>query len=121
MKIWRTSMGLVTEGREDDRRRAGRLRTEGTESSLGHVVDMSAGGMRVVRKGGLPVEVGERFRVDLQVDQEILAIDVEVRRVRKMGRRKFEFGLQFIHLDDQMKQRLGRLARMAATSPRAMW
>jgi hypothetical protein len=121
MKIWRTSMGTTTQGMEDDRRRFGRLRTEGTQSSLGQVVDISGGGMRVLRKGAMPVREGERFRVDLQVDQEVLEIDVEVRRVRKMGRRKYEFGLQFLNLGEAERFRLVRLARMAATSPRALW
>lgn len=121
MKIWRTSMGAVTQGTEDDRRKFGRLRTEGTDSSMGQVVDISAGGMRVVRKGALPVHEGERFRVDLQVDQEVMEIAVEVRRVRKMGRRRFEFGLQFIDLADDTRRRLAKLARMAASSPRSMW
>ncbi len=67
------------------------------------------------------MQEGERFRVDLQVDKEIMEIDVEVRRIRKMGRRKFEFGLQFINLTDANRGRLAKLARMAATSPRSMW
>ena len=114
-------MGSVTHETEDERRKFGRLRTEGTDSSMGQVVDISAGGMRVVRKGALPVQEGERFRVDLQVDKEIMEIAVEVRRIRKTGRRQFEFGLQFVNLAEDTRRRLVKLARMAATSPRSMW
>lgn len=121
MKIWRTSLKETPEDVIDNRRRHGRLKTEGTESSLGSVMDMSASGMRVHRKGALPVAEGEKFRVDVQIDKEIMAIDVVVRRVRKLGRRKFEFGLEFINLSDEDRTRLGRLARIAATSARAMW
>jgi c-di-GMP-binding flagellar brake protein YcgR len=121
MKIWRTSMGTVTEGVQDDRRKFGRLRTEGTQSSMGQVVDISGGGMRVIRKGAIPVKEGERFRIDLQVDKEVLELDVQVRRITKLGRRKFEFGLEFINLSDENRGHLIRLARMAATSPRALW
>lgn len=121
MKIWRTSMSATSQGVQDNRRRHGRLKTEGTESSLGSVVDMSASGMRVHRRGALPVAEGEKFRVDVQIDKEIMSIDVIVRRVRKLGRRKFEFGLEFIHLSDEDRIRLGRLARIATTSARAMW
>lgn len=108
-------------GIEDNRRRHGRLKTEGTLSSMGEVVDISASGMRVQRKGALPIAEGEKFRVDVRIDQEVMAIDVMVRRVRKMGRRKFEFGLEFINLSNADRARLGRLARIAATSARAMW
>lgn len=121
MKIWRTSLGSTAEDVEDNRRRHGRLKTEGTESSLGSVVDMSASGMRVHRKGALPVAEGEKFRVDVQIDKEIMAVDVVVRRIRKLGRRKFEFGLEFINMSDEDRNRLARLARIAATSARAMW
>lgn len=121
MKIWRTSLKDPTESVIDNRRRHGRLKTEGTESSLGSVVDMSASGMRVHRKGALPVAEGEKFRVDVQIDKEVMAIDVIVRRVRKLGRRKFEFGLEFINLSDEDRGRLARLARIAATSARTMW
>jgi len=121
MKIWRTSLGKTAEDVAENRRRHGRLKTEGTESSMGSVVDMSASGMRVHRKGTLPVHEGEKFRIDVQIDKEIMAIDVMVRRVRKLGRRKFEFGLEFINMSDENRNRLARLARIAATSARAMW
>ena len=121
MKIWRTSLKDTPETAINNRRRHGRLKTEGTESSLGSVVDMSASGMRVHRKGALPVHEGEKFRIDVQIDKEVMAIDVIVRRVRKLGRRKFEFGLEFINMSDQDQIKLARLARIAATSARAMW
>ncbi|MEM9882411.1 MAG: PilZ domain-containing protein [Planctomycetota bacterium] len=121
MKIWRTNMSSPVEGQGIDHRRHGRLKTEGTESSLGQVVDISASGMRVRRKGGLPVKQGEKFRVDVQVDKEVMAVDVAVRRVYKIGRRKFEFGVEFINLSEADRVRLVRLARIAATSARAMW
>ncbi|MEM1107884.1 MAG: PilZ domain-containing protein [Planctomycetota bacterium] len=121
MKIWRTSLGTTPEGVTQNRRRHGRLKTEGTESSLGSVTDISASGMRVCRKGALPVAEGEKFRIDVQIDKEVMALDVVVRRVRKLGRRKFEFGLEFINMSDEQQSRLARLARIAATSARAMW
>ncbi|MEM9418732.1 MAG: PilZ domain-containing protein [Planctomycetota bacterium] len=121
MKIWRTSMKDTPEAPEHNRRRHGRLKTEGTESSLGSVVDISASGMRIHRKGAIPVQEGEKFRIDVQIDKEIMAIDVIVRRIRKLGRRKFEFGIEFINMSDEDRMRLTRLARIAATSARAMW
>ncbi|MEM8737225.1 MAG: PilZ domain-containing protein [Planctomycetota bacterium] len=121
MKIWRPSLATTPEGHTDNRRRHGRLKTEGTQSSLGEVVDMSASGMRVVRKGAMPIHQDEKFRVDIQIDKEIMAVDVHVRRIRKLGRRKFEYGLEFINLNDSDRSRLARLARIAATCARAMW
>ncbi len=121
MKIWRTSLAETPEARGDERRRHGRLKTADTESTLGQVVDISASGMRIVRKGSLPVQQGEKFRIDITIDQEVLAVDVVIRRVTKMGRRKFEFGIEFINLDDTGRRQLAYLARTAATSARAMW
>ncbi|MEO1236414.1 MAG: PilZ domain-containing protein [Planctomycetota bacterium] len=121
MKVWRPNLAVTPESRGEDRRRHGRLKTEGTQSSLGEVVDISASGMRVVRKGALPVREGEKFRVDLQIEQQIMPIDVEVRRVSKLGRRKFEFGLEFINLGEDERRRLISLARTASTSARTMW
>jgi len=121
MKIWRPNMSETFEGCEQERRRHGRLKTEGTQSSLGQVVDISASGMKVVRKGALPVAEGESFRIDLEVEKEILSLDVTVRRVRKLGRRKFELGLEFVNLEDETRSKLCRLARIAASCARAMW
>ena len=121
MKIFRPNLANDPESAAQERRRYGRLKTEGTESSMGQVLDISAGGMRVVRKGALPVHEGEKFRVDLQVDKEIIELDVHVRRVRKLGRRKFEFGLEFINLGDEDRMKLIRLARSASNGARAMW
>lgn len=121
MKTWRTNLESTPESTGDERRKFGRLKTDGTDSSMGQVLDISAGGMRVVRKGALPVHEGEKFRVDLQVDKEVIELDVLVCRVRKLGRRKFEFGLEFINLADEDRSRLIRLARTAAQGARAMW
>ena len=108
-------------GGDDNRRRHGRLKTEGTLSSLGEVVDISASGMRVVRKGTMPVAEGEMFRIELQIDKQVLPVDVQVRRIRKLGRRKMEFGLEFINLSDENRMNITRLARIAAQGARALW
>ena len=121
MKIWRTSLASTSEDVANNRRRHGRLKTEDTECSLGHVVDISGSGMRVERKGALPVKVGDKFRIDLQIASDMLELAVAVRRVQKMGRRKFEYGLEFVGLDDRTKLRLANLARTAATAARSMW
>jgi len=66
MDFWRQT---ESSDPDDNRRRHGRLKTEGTLSSLGDVVDISASGMRVVRKGSMPVTEGEMFRIELQIDR----------------------------------------------------
>lgn len=119
-------MTTASEARESERRRHGRLKTEGTESSLGQVMDISGSGMRIVRKGSLPVKIGESFRIDLKIvcednGETILPVDVTVRRIQKLGRRKFDIGVEFLNLTDENRSRLTRLARIASNSARAMW
>lgn len=121
MKIWRVSLAGTPETAAQERRRHGRLRTEGTQCSLGEVLDISASGMRIARKGAMPVEVGESFRIDIMIDKDVFSLDVTVRRIIKTGRRKFEYGVEFCNLTDEARRELAYLARIAATSPRAMW
>lgn len=89
-------------------------------------MDISGSGMRIVRKGSMPVKLGESFRMDLKIvcedtGETILPIDVVVRRIQKIGRRKYDVGVEFIKLSDEDRMRLTRLARIASTSARAMW
>ena len=118
MDFWRQTETPAT---DDNRRRHGRLKTEGTLSSLGEVVDISASGMRVIRKGSMPVTEGEAFRIELQIDKQVLPVDVAVRRIRKIGRRKTEFGVEFINLSEEDRMNITRLARIAAQGARALW
>ena len=120
MQVWRTTLSGTTVSQERENRRHGRLRTEGAASSLGTVLDLSASGMKVFRKGVPPVQEGETFRIEVRTDCEALPVNVIVRRITKVGRRRFEYGLEFIEMTDADRARLTRFARIAASASRAI-
>ncbi|MEM1446369.1 MAG: PilZ domain-containing protein [Planctomycetota bacterium] len=99
---------------EVNQRRAGRIVAEDAKCSLGKIVDMSAGGVCVQRKGAAPVRVGSQFMLDLQIAGRVLRAPVEVMRIQKIGWRSFEYGLKFGDWPDEVRAEFGRLVRMTA-------
>jgi hypothetical protein len=120
MMTWRAAISPDPDAQGKERRRHGRLAAEGADSSLGMVKDLSGSGMRVLRKGAAPVKEGETFRLDLQLVQEVMQVTVVVRRISRIGRRKYEYGVEFVDMTDAERQRLARLARIAACQSQAL-
>jgi len=100
--------------RESDRRRHGRIRTEEVTCSIGDVVDLSASGMRVERKGRQVIHEGETITLTLKYDQYALPIKAEVVRLEKVGFRRYVLGMQFEELSDEIKAKLTHMARIAS-------
>lgn len=117
---WTRTLGMnvstprETQPGEVNQRRAGRIVAEDAACSLGTIVDMSAGGMCVQRKGAAPVRVGSQFMLDLQLAGRVLRAPVEVMRIQKIGWRTFEYGLKFGNWPDDIRAEFGRLVRMAS-------
>lgn len=90
----------------DERRLHGRLPQELLQSSLGPVLDLSMGGMRVqcakAPKGWVDVEL-----LDLEGHVTVRA---EVMWVRKLGFRKYEVGLNFPHVPADVAKQLTRVS-----------
>ncbi len=94
-----------------DRRRHGRLKQQQLRSSIGPVVDLSAGGMRVISdrrlKGELTIvlhhEVGLEF-----------SVQVRVKWRKRIGFRQHMIGLEFFNLtpnDTSQLARIGMIGR----------
>ncbi len=116
---WRTTATGEPEPRETrpgelNHRLAGRLAADDAESSLGKVMDISATGLRVRRRGAAPVRVGSVFMMDLHAAGRTLRAPVEVVRIQKVGWRTFDYGLKFGDLPDDVRAEFGRFARMAS-------
>ncbi|MEM8782778.1 MAG: PilZ domain-containing protein [Planctomycetota bacterium] len=117
---WTRTLGMLNpeprpaQPGEVNQRRAGRIVAEDAACSLGKIVDMSAGGVCVQRKGAAPVRVGSTFMLDLQIAGRILRAPVEVMRIQKIGWRTFEYGLKFGDWPDDVRAEFGRLVRMTA-------
>ncbi len=91
---------------DDERRAHGRLPQELLQSSVGPVLDLSMGGMRVhctkPPKGSVTVEL-------LDVEGPV-TLRAEVMWVRKLGFRKYEVGLGFPHVPSEVAKQLSRVS-----------
>ncbi len=106
---------VLTAPRDSDRRRHGRIQTEAVTCSMGDVVDMSASGVKVRRKGRRAVQLGDSFTITLKYGQFALPVDVRVVRLQKIGFRRYIFGLEFLEVNEHIRAKLAQLACVAAT------
>ncbi len=90
----------------DERRAHGRLPQELLQSSVGPVLDLSMGGMRVhckkPPKGSIDVEL-------LDVEGPV-TVHAEVMWVRRLGFRKYDVGLNFPHVPSDVAKQLTRVS-----------
>jgi len=94
-------------GRRDGRRLAGRLLQDGLDCNLGPVLDLSAGGLRVLskrpREGELTVHL-DGFDLTLKLQAKVVW-------TTRHGFRRHEVGLELLHVDEEMAQILSRISR----------
>jgi PAS domain-containing protein len=90
----------------DGRRSHGRLAQESVRSSLGTVLDLSLGGMRV-RCTKVP---NDEVDIKLWDAEESIELRGELCWSRRTGFGKHEAGFKFIDPDDEVSGKLGRLA-----------
>lgn len=95
-------------GRRSGRRLPGRLPQEGLYCNLGAVVDLSAGGMRVLAKrphhGELTVCV-DGFDMSLRLQANVVWCEHH-------GLRCYEMGLKFLYVAEEMGRVLSRISQM---------
>jgi len=92
------------------RRRTGRRLQESLSSNLGPVLDLSAGGARILshrdREGDQTVE--------LFSNSGTFSLEGKVVWHRKLGFRKHEIGVEFTDVDEDAAQKLSDIARAHA-------
>lgn len=93
-------------GPRDGRRVPARLPQDSLECDLGPVLDLSAGGMRVLATRPVNGEI----RVSLRGDHLDLKIRCSVAWIRKLGFRRHEIGLTFLDVDGEVSTILSRIA-----------
>jgi c-di-GMP-binding flagellar brake protein YcgR len=108
----RNANPLPTEGRDDEHRRHGRLRTELLRCRFGEVVDISASGMRVLVKGKCPLQQDMELGTELVCEDLKLMVKVRVAWVRKDGFRKHQVGMTFVDLTPSLEAAIRKLAQM---------
>lgn len=80
------------------------------DSDLGTVVDLSSVGMRVASKGKPNLQVGQSGRIKIRSGQGALSVTGRVVWIRRKGLRKFEMGIEFIHVKKSLTTALSQLA-----------
>lgn len=100
----------------DERRRHGRFRVRGVNTSVGKVLDISASGMRLQTRSCLAGRVGRTIRIVIEADC-VPPFEVEARIVwgRKLGMFRHECGVCFERLDYAANQALATIVSASAT------
>ena len=99
-----------------ENRRHGRLRCEETRCCIGTVLNLSASGMLVKYRGRLIVENGQELALTVRHDshESDVTVKAHVKRIERVGFRKYHYGLEFIDITDEQKKKLVDLARVAS-------
>src|SRR5262245_19487678 len=95
-------------GTREGRRAPGRVSQEQLGSSLGPVLDLSTGGMRVLAIRPPPPE--ESLVVRLLSGTVCLDLTCRVAWSRRLGFRRFEVGLSFADVDSEVARILSRIS-----------
>lgn len=105
-------------GPDSPARRFGRIRVSGASASLGRILDISAGGMRVGSRSMAPgPRVGATLPVQIDVgDQEWMGVTCRVAWVRSTGVMKREIGLEFVGIEDEVKRSLLAMAHTSGSA-----
>jgi len=93
-------------GSREGRRIPGRLPQEQLVSSLGPVLDLSAGGMRVLSTRPL---LGMRD-IGLRGGDFSVKLSTKVAWSRRLGFRRHEIGLTFLDVDEELASMLSRIS-----------
>lgn len=100
----------------NEKRRSPRRRNQAATTHFGEVFDLSAGGMKVFRKGAKLIEVGEEFTVELQCEHLSMELIVCVVHRECVGFRRHVYGVEFVGLDAGLTKRIEGLI-VAACEP----
>lgn len=106
LRVWFTARLDAPPPGADERRAGVRLLQESLMCSLGHVLDLSIGGMRIRASRALEGE----HEVELKDAEEPLALKAQVAWCHRMGFRKYQVGLLFLDTTPEQRQHLTRLA-----------
>lgn len=94
-----------------DRRTSGRLRCQDITTSLGHVLDISAGGMRVLSRRKPWIGVGSPYQCTVHTPLGTFTAETRIARVERRGIGRFEIGLSIENATPEVRQTLNLIAR----------
>lgn len=94
----------------DPRRRADRFQPENVRCPLGEVIDLSRVGMRITSKGKPPLRKGQVGKIRLGGPDGSVDVQARVVRMKRIGLRRYEIGLEFVNVKPGVREALGALA-----------
>lgn len=98
------------------RRRYGRIRVGNVRCTLGRVMDISAGGMRVLNRAMTPVKADTTVPVQVETGDGWVEATVRVAWVRAAGVFRQEMGLEFLMIEDDARRSLMDLANRSGAA-----
>lgn len=116
MPIPKLPNAASTANHNDNRRRSGRVRCELVRCSMGEVLDISAGGMRVFRRNRPGPHAGDTVVVTIAALGREIKTPVRIGRVDCLGLFHVEVGLEFVEITAPLREALNEIARSSATS-----
>jgi hypothetical protein len=103
----------------DNRRRQGRIRVYGVRTNFGHVLDISAGGVRL-RAGRTVPPVGVTLELCIQTQEGPQVVKARVAWLQKTGFFSNEMGLEFVDVSPEARRVITKIAVSCATEPEAL-
>lgn len=83
---------------------------------MGRIMDISAGGMRVLNRSMTPVKAGSALPIQVETDEGWVEATVRVAWVRPAGVFRQEMGLELLSIEGDGRRALMELANRSATS-----
>lgn len=108
-----TGIPGLTRGTKKPPRRHGRVRTELLSCCLGEIVDLSASGMRVLRRSARAPKQGSKIKIKLRCLDVKIKLHGVVVWVRTEAPGLHVVGLQFARLTPELNERLRELVAVA--------
>ncbi len=100
----------------ENRRRAGRIRDCDVHCSHGHVVDLSATGMRLRCASLSGHTPGQMINIKLAGYEIEISLYAEVVWSKRSGLMQHTFGVRFLNLTDEVTFKLSRIASQSRLS-----
>jgi hypothetical protein len=111
MRICRNMTPVLQEPFANSNRKYGRVRCRQIGCSLGDVLDLSAGGMRVGSRGSMGLREGDTVGVTLGANQAPIPLRCRVVWRRKVSWRSWEMGMTFLEPTAETREALNHVAR----------
>jgi hypothetical protein len=97
-----------------DARTTGRVHCTGVRCSLGHVMNLSAGGARIVGVKARRLDPGDSFQLTIHTDFGEATVTATVARKTKKGFFQAELGVAFSEVDDHARNILSQVGYACA-------